>query len=570
MYGGFFAKTELQRLLWMFKGDFWRVILLSFFANLLLLAPTLYMLQIYDRVLVSRNELTLIFVSILLVFFLVAMVFAERLRSSLLVQIGTEMDYTLASPLFRASFVSALQKIRKDSGSALSDLVTIRQFLTGNGMLSIIDLPWSLVFICVMFFLHPLIGVLGIAFAFVQLLLMVVNKGVVDGITKEAAKASSESAVYVELKLRNSESIHAMGMTQHLQHRWNAIQETALAANKAAFAKQNQRQSISKFVRYSMQSFTLGFAGFLVIQGQLSPGAMIAANILMARSLQPLDNLVNTWQQMLQARLAFDKIESLLISNPAQVFNTVEQEPQGMIELRHLSAKAEGRGTPILNDISLQIPAGSVVAVIGASGSGKSTFARCLVGVWPSIDGSVLLDGNVLAEIDPRQLGRYVGYVPQDIELLDGTIAENIARFGDVDAHKVVDAAKKTGVHDMILHFSKGFDTQIGQDSSELSAGQRQRVALARALYGNPSLLVLDEPNANLDDAGDALFLRTLAALKQEKKTVILISHRMNILSIADFILVLDKGNTVRFGSKESVLAFLQAKKAAVQVVSVV
>lgn len=564
-----FTSSELRRLLWRFKPDFLRVVLLSFVANVLLLVPTIYMLQLYDRVLVGRNELTLLAVSLQLVLFLGIMAIAERLRSSLLVHVGTEIDEELASPLLRASFMKSLKGGSKDSGAVFGDLVSIRQFLTGSGVLSILDLPWTPVFIGVLFFLHPAMGVLGIVFALIQLLMTVRNNKAVLDVTEQSIKAASRSAVYVESKLRNSESVFAMGMTPHLIGRWSGIHDQYLEKHQVAHAKQNKLQSWSKFVRYSMQSFTLGFGAFLVIHGKLSPSSIIAGNLLMSRALQPLDQLVNTWQQFIQSRMSFERLEALLAAYPEKKFEERDWVPEGMLELRELSATVEGRDAPIIDKMNLEIPAGSLVVVIGESGSGKSTLARCMLGVWPNTEGEVLYDGHPIKEIDPMQLGQNIGYVPQDIELMDGTIAENIARFSALDAEKVIEAAKKTGIHEMILRFPKGYDTPIGQSGSVLSAGQRQRVALARALYGNPSLLVLDEPNANLDDAGEKLFRQTIQSVKQEKKTIILISHRMNMLSVADYILKLKNGKIVQFGSREQVLSALQ-KKSPVPVVTVV
>jgi ATP-binding cassette subfamily C exporter for protease/lipase len=318
-------------------------------------------------------------------------------------------------------------------------------------------------------------------------------------------------------------------------------------------------------VRYSMQSLTLGAAALLVIDDQISAGAMIAANVMMARALQPLDLIVGSWRGFVAAKDSFKKLEQLLQDYPERDALLQQDELLGEIVLKQLSAQSPDKKFDILKSISAQFKPGEVTCVIGASGSGKSTLARCLVGIWPDLKGDVLLDKVSLQRWDRQQLGPHIGYLPQDVELFDGSIAENIARFYEIDSEQVIVAAKKAGIHDMILRFPKGYDTQIGEAGGFLSGGQRQRLALARAMYGNPQIMVLDEPNANLDDIGEKALAMAIQTMKQEGKTVVLITHRMNILSIADQLMVLKEGKIMHFGARDEVLKSLQAEKSAQQ-----
>jgi len=560
MKKGFMNRSELMRRLLVFKQEFFWVGVFSFIANVLMLTPTLYMLQVYDRVLASRSELTLVVLTVFLVLFFSVMAFSEWLRSRLLVRVGVKLDDVLNSPVFNASFEAFLKRAGRNPVEAFSDLTAIRQFLTGNGIIAFFDVPWTPVYIGVIFLLSPFLGGLSILFACIQLLITWISHRVsVSGI-ECAAKAGRDSNAYVQSKLRNIEPVHAMGMVGNLEKHWLRFHEGALAKNDESQQKQQSLQAFTKFMRYTMQSLTLGAGALLVIEGKMSPGGMIAANVLMSRALQPLDILVATWKQFVQTRVSFSRLEQLMQEFPQRQAGVPQGEPQGELEIAGLAARVQGREDPILHGLDARVPAGSITVVIGPSGSGKSTLARCLVGVWPDVEGRVLLGGKSLDSWHRSELGRHIGYLPQDIELFEGTIAENIARFSCIDPDKVIDAATRTGIHEMILRFPKGYDTEIGEAGSLLSGGQRQRIGLARALYDNPVLIVLDEPNANLDDAGDRSLLQAVLERKTSGATVILISHRMNVLSIADQILVMNHGRIAQYGPRETVLAELKKR----------
>ena len=532
----------------------------SMIANVLMLTPTLYMLQVYGRVMKSGSELTLLMVTLFLVFFYGVMAFAEWLRSRLLVRIGVRLDEELNSQVFNSSFEAYLNRTKHNVNEAFSDLTNIRQFLTANGVIAFFDTPWTPIYIAVIFLLNPFLGWLSILFAVLQVGLTMQSHRITTREIESATESGNDSYRFVQSKLRNIEPVHAMGMVGNFRDRWFRLHDVSLAKAESSMERQHRQQAVAKFVRYTMQSLTLGAGALMVIEGKMSAGSMIAANVLMSKALQPLDLVVATWKPFVQARTAFRRLEKLLEEFPERQPGAKHQDPLGEIRLEALSATVEGREQPILQDINVVFPAGRVVVVVGPSGSGKSTLARCLVGIWPERDGKVLIDGEPIESWDRIELGPHIGYLPQDIELFDGSIAENIARFGELDSEKVIEAAKRTGIHDMVLRFPHGYDTQIGEAGGILSGGQRQRLGLARAMYGNPEIVVLDEPNANLDDAGERSLLEAVADLRRSNKTVILITHRPSILGAADLLVVMRDGRILHCGPRNDVLAALNPK----------
>ncbi|MEI6758293.1 MAG: type I secretion system permease/ATPase [Chlorobium sp.] len=554
----FFDRSALARQLWLFRREFIWVGVFSMIANVLMLTPTIYMLQVYGRVMKSGSELTLLMVTFFLVFFYVIMAFAEWLRSRLLVRVGVRLDEGLNSLVFNASFEAYLNRTRHNVSEAFSDLTNIRQFMTANGVIAFFDTPWTPVYIAVIFLLSPFLGWLSVLFAVIQLGLTFQTHLISSKEIEKAADAGNDSYRYVQSKLRNIEPVHAMGMAGNFRRRWLMLHEDSLEKAESSLDRQHRQQAFAKFVRYTMQSLTLGAGALMVIKGEMAVGSMIAANVLMSKALQPLDLIVATWKPFIQSRTAFFRLEKLLEDFPESHPGAKHQDPLGEIRLEGLSATVEGRQAPILQDINVVFPAGRVVVVIGPSGSGKSTLARCIVGVWPKREGRVLIDGEPIESWDRKELGPHIGYLPQDIELFDGSIAENIARFAEIDPLKVIEAATRTGIHEMILRFPRGYDTQIGEAGGMLSGGQRQRLGLARAMYGNPAIIVLDEPNANLDDAGERSLLQAIMDLRKANKTVILITHRPNVLGVADLLAVMEGGRIVRCGLRDEVIAALR------------
>ena len=555
----FFQRSELTATLWLFRREFMVVGLFSMVANLLMLTPTLYMLQVFDRVMKSQNGLTLIAVSLITLFLFGVMAFAEWARSRLLVRAGVRLDEELNTRVFNASFEAALNQAGRNPLQAFNDLTNIRQFLTGNGIFAFFDAPWTPIYLGVVFLLHPMLGWLALAFVIILAGLTYVSHRITHASTKGVMETTADVNAYVHSKLRNAEVIEALGMLDHLRRRWKNRQNQHLQAAVASQEINRRMQSVSKFIRISMQSLMLGAGALLAIKGELTMGGMIAANVLMGRALAPIDLIINSWRGFMTARTAFEALEALFRANPERHARAIHAAPLGHVAIENLVATAPGREQPILRGLTANFPAGDIIAIIGPSGSGISTLARALVGIWPQRQGRVLLDGETLDSWERSELGPHIGYLPQDIELLEGSIAENIARFGAVDPEKVIDAAKRSGIHDMILRFPKGYDTPMGEAGNMLSGGQRQRIGLARAIYGNPTLIVLDEPNANLDDAGEAALIEALRYLKSMGKTVFLITHRMNIIGAVDRILLLVEGQIRLYGPRAEVAAALQA-----------
>ncbi len=559
---GFFQRSELTQALWTFRREFLVVGVFSMVANVLMLSPTLYMLQVYDRVMVSRSELTLLAMSLITLFLFCVMAFAEWMRSRVLVRSGVRLDAMLGTRVFNASFEANLAPSGVSPARSFGDLIQIRQFLTGNGILAFFDTPWTPVYMAVLFILHPMLGWLALFFAAVQGALAWFGHRSTVAPAEEASKASSEASMYLQGKLRNAEVLEPMGMVHNLRPRWAQRHDQAQQLQGRAQALTHRITAWSKFIRYAQQSLALGAGALLVIDGQLSPGGMIAANVLMTRALAPIDMLVGTWRGFIGARGAFGRLEALLAAHPERDPALSRVAPQGAITLREVVAVAPGRAEPILKGVNVAVAPGTVTVVLGPSGSGKSTLARCMVGIWPGVSGEVLLDGLPISGWDRNELGPYLGYLPQDIELFEGSIAENIARFGEVSPEKVIAAARSAGLHEMILRFPKGYDTPIGEAGNLLSGGQRQRIGLARAVYGDPVLVVLDEPNANLDDVGEAALVRTVQELKAKGRTVFLITHRPGIVAVADRLLILRNGMVQTEGPRDEVLASMRAAQA--------
>lgn len=554
----FFRRSDLAAALWVFRREFLLVALFSATANLLMLTPTIYMLQVYDRVLVSHSELTLVAVSMICLFLFGVMAVADWARSRVLVRTGLRLDELLGTRVFRASFQSALGGSGPPAVRAFGDLIEVRQFLTSQGVFAFFDAPWVPIYIAVTFILHPLLGWIAVVFVLVQLALAWLGhrRSVAPG--EAAFKATSEASVYLQGKLRNAEVVEAMGMLPNLRVRWKQRHREALARSGAAQATVDRVTAWSTLVRHSQQSLSLGAGALLVIDGQLSAGGMIAANLLMNRALAPIDLLVGSWRAWIGTRAAFLRLEGLLLANPQRNPSVPPAPVNGVISLRQVVARAQGRRDPILKGVDLSVPAGTVVAVLGPSGSGKTTLARVVLGIWPQVEGEALLDGQPVAQCDRGVVGPHLGYLPQEVELFEGSIADNIARFRKADAALVIAAARLAGLHEAILRFPKGYDTPVGEAGGLFSAGQRQRIGLARAVYGEPALVVLDEPNANLDEAGELALIAAVASLKEQGKTVLLITHRPGLVSAADRLLVLQDGKVVADGPRDLVMAGLQ------------
>ncbi len=548
--------NELGETILTFRRAFYALGAFSCAINVLLLVPAIYMLQIYDRVLASRSETTLLMLTLIMVGLFGLEALLEFVRSRVLVRASTALDLRLNERVFDASFDRYLAGRGGNPGQALADLSTLRQFFTGKGLFAFFDAPWTPIYIFVIFLLHPWLGLFALVAALILFALAVINERVTGTSHADAAKLSAAANHYAASNLRNAEVIEAMGMLENLRQRWFARQCRFLAAQSEAGDRAAGVSAVTRFFRLAMQSGILGAGALLVISSELSPGGMIAASILLVRALSPVDLAIASWRGVVAARSAYRRLGELLAASPARTSTVVLPRPQGRVVADKLIVAAPGGRQPILQGLNFAVPAGIMVAVIGPSASGKSTLARALVGVWPPLAGSVRLDGADVHTWDRTQLGRWIGYLPQDVVLFEGTVAENIARFGTVDS-SVVLAAQRAGVHEMILQLPQGYETPVGEGGIALSGGQRQRLALARALYGDPALVVLDEPNANLDDAGDAALIAALGGLRAEKRTVFVMTHRANVLRVADAVMVLGEGTVHAFGPREQVLKVL-------------
>lgn len=551
------ANKPLLDVLKRFKNAFWLIGLFSGIANLLMLAPTIYMLQVFDRVMLSGSDLTLAVMSMVTIYLFLMLALSEWFRSKLLVRAGVRLDHELSSKVFQASFESSLATAGKNPSRAFSDLIELRQFLSGTGTLAFFDAPWTPIYIAVLFLLHPVLGWLAIGFVLVQLVFARFGHSSVLGPNERAIEANADETRFLQGKLRNVEVVESMGMEESLQRRWLAKHRVTELAQAQSQELTHRLTSISKFIRYIQQSGSLAVGAVLAIEGAITAGAMIAGNVLTTRALAPIDQMVSGWKAFLSARKAYKRLESLLQNFPDRDVALRRMDPEGHIRLQNVFATVSNRAEPILKDISFQVPAGTVTVILGPSGSGKSTLARVLVGIWPDVKGEVLLDERPLSGWSRDELGPHLGYLPQDVELFEGSIAENIARFAEISSDLVVKAAKSAGLHEMILRFPKGYDTPIGEAGRLLSGGQRQRIGLARALYGNPRFIVLDEPNANLDDVGERALMESVLRMKAEGRTVFLISHRPQVLSAADYVLLLANGHLKHFGPRDAVLASL-------------
>ncbi len=551
-------QNEITIALMSFKSAFRTVGIFSAIINLLLLVPSLYMMQVYDRVLGSRNEITLLMLTLMMLGAYLFMSALEFVRSFVLVRVGAKLDMQLNKRVYTAAFEQNLKKGGGNPGQALNDLTNLRQFVTGNALFAFFDAPWFPINLAVIFMFSFPLGVFSLCGVAILIGLAIANEMVSKKPLKEANTLAIQASNLASNNLRNAEVIEAMGMLPNLMARWFALHGKFLNLQAEASEKAGTVAAVTKFVQGSMQSLVLGFGALLAIEGSMSPGMMIAASILVGRALGPVQMVIGVWKNWANTRSAYERLNELLTANPPRRAGMELPKPLGAISLESVTAAPPGVPVAVIKNLSLAIAPGDVLGIIGPSGSGKSTLARLLVGVWPAAMGKVRLDGADIYQWNKDELGPNIGYLPQDIELFGGTVSENIARFGEINPEKVIAAAKRASIHDMILHLPKGYDTVLGDGGGGLSGGQKQRLGLARAMYGDPSLIVLDEPNSNLDDVGEHALLVAVNELRSHGKTIILITHRTNAIGITNKLLLLRDGAAQMFGPTNQVLAALQ------------
>lgn len=526
--------------------------------NLLMLAPALYMLQVYDRVLASGNHMTLAMLTLMVLGLYAFMGLLEWVRSLVVIRLGAQIDQQLGARIYDATFDASLRVGRGSSAQPLNDLTSLRQFATGNALFALFDAPWFPLYLAVLFLFHPWLGWLALGGAALLLALTWANQWLTRAALAEAGQLAIQATQAAGSHLRNAEATEAMGMLARLRQRWQGEHGRFLHLQNRASEQGAAFSAAAKGVRLALQSLMLGLGALLAVDGQITAGMMIAGSILAGRVLAPLDQLINAWKQWSGAQQAYQRLCDLLRAQPPRASGMSLPAPCGALRVEQLSACAPGSRTPVLAGVSFALEPGQRLVVLGPSGCGKSSLARLLVAAQMPLAGKVRLDGADLQQWDKDALGPHLGYLPQDVQLFAGSIAENIARFAEVEAEKVVAAAQMAGVHELILRLPQGYDTRLGEGGAGLSGGQKQRIGLARAVYGLPALIVLDEPDANLDEAGEQALLAALDRLREQGRTLVLVSHRPALLKGADQLLLLRGGQMQAFGPASRVLQELQ------------
>lgn len=555
-------QNELAQVLVSFKKTFRNIGVFSAVINVLMLMPAIYMLQLYDSVLSSRNEMTLLMLTLIMLGAYAFLGALEYVRSFILIRVGAQLDMKLNKRVYTAAFEECLKKGDSNAGQALKDLTNLRQFLTGNALFAFFDAPWFPIYLTVIFLFHPALGIFALFGTAVIITLAYINEKISHQPLSEANSMAVASTNVASNNLRNAEVIEAMGMLPNIQSRWYKLHSRFLNLQAEASEKAGMVTAISKSFNIALQSLILGLGALLVLENSITPGMMIAGSILFGRAVAPVQLLISVWKQIGSTRSAYERLVKLLELNPAREAGMALPKPQGAIAIEAVTAIPPGAKVPAIKGLNFSLAAGEVLGIIGPSGSGKSTLARLLVGVWPAAAGKVRLDGADVYLWNKDELGPHIGYLPQDIELFAGTVSENIARFGEIDADKVILAARRAGVHDMILKMPEGYDTLLGDGGAGLSGGQKQRIGLARAMYDDPSLIVLDEPNSNLDDVGEQALLAAIIDLRKRGKTIVLITHRTSILGATTKLLLLQDGTAKLFGPTNQVVEALKQQQA--------
>jgi PrtD family type I secretion system ABC transporter len=536
--------------------------LFSFCVNLLYLIPALFMLQVFDRVLTTHSGETLVVLLVGTAVAMVVMLLLDYVRQRLQGVLAAIADERLARPLVESLVGRAARTPHAAAGEGMRDLATLKTVLSSNALAALFDAPWAPLFLLLIWTFHPLLGLGALVSVVLMLALAWLNhrtsRAAIEGLQQDGRRATR----YVESSLRNAEVLQALGMTGRLLDRWRALQDEVAALHASAGRGGVAFSALTRFVRQGIQIVMLSLGAWLVISQEASAGIMIATTVLLGRALQPVEQLVGSWRALADGRAAYRRLAELDTSGAAA--QVALPCPAGRLQVEGLSYRVPSTGKPVLYNLSLSLEAGESLAIIGASAAGKSTLARLLIGLWAPATGSVRLDGTDVARWDRAQLGQWIGYVPQDVELFDGSVADNIARLAQVDAERVIAAAKRANAHDMILEFAEGYDTLVGEGGMRLSPGQRQRIALARALYGNPRLVVLDEPNANLDGAGELALAHAVNGLRADGVTTIIVTHRPALIAHVTKILVLENGRAKRYGAAAEVMRDMQRQAQAV------
>ncbi|WP_058641240.1 type I secretion system permease/ATPase [Pseudacidovorax intermedius] len=550
--------TPVGRVLRLCRRSFWSVAVLTFVVELLSLAPIVYMWNTFDRVLASRSVVTLVSLTTLIVGVYLFWSVMEWIRGRLMVRLSLRVDWELAADVFDASFRRHVGRRQVNVQQVMGDLLELRQFLGGPGVLALMSAPFAVVFIIVGAVFHPYLAVFSLAAAACMLVAAIVNRQVTSSALKASNDANAQAMQLAGSVLRQSESTLALGMMPAMRRRWHRKHREFLMLQVNSSEAAGVGSGMTSFLQHCFQSLGMALGIFLAIEGAITGGMVMAATMLIARAVSPLTNLIGQWPAIVRARQAYDRLNTLLAEDEHHQTQMALPAPKGRLVVEDLAVVPPGASKVVLSGVSFALEPGQAMAIVGPSASGKSALAKQLVGVWKPHDGSVRLDGVEISDWNHDELGPHIGYVPQEIEFFDGTVAENIARLGAVDADKVVAAAQMVGMHEAILGWPKGYDTLLGDACFALSGGQRQRLAVARAVYGDPAFVVLDEPNANLDEVGEQSLIATIQQLRERGATVLVTTHRPRLIGIVDLMLVVKNGRQVGLGTPKDLFAAVQ------------
>ena len=552
--------SELSQALEPLRPEIYRAIGFSLIISFLALSPTVYMLEVYDRVVNSRSDVTLLMLTLMVMLAYAVMELLEKVRGALMRASGVRLDAALSKRVYDAMFMGFLKRQVGGNMQVLNDLKLVREFLANPALMAVMEAPVALVALALIFAISPILGWSAVTGALVQVAITWMNERASRKPLMEANRAAMNAQQFADASLRNAHVMESMGMLDAVHGQWQKRQKEFLALQGQASEGAGFWSAMSKLLQLVMTSLLLGLGAWLLLTNSLNGGAsmMIVGSVLGGRVLAPLSQLVAQWNAVVNVRSAWERLEGLLAQVPPKPEAMSLPAPKGYLSVEGLMAGVPGQQVPIVRGVQFGLAKGEVLAVVGPSASGKTTLARLLVGLWPAMSGKVRLDGADVFTWDKSELGPYLGYLPQGVELLEGSLAENIARFGEVDMAQVEAAARLVGLHELIMSMPQGYNSPIGRDGAMLSGGQRQRVGLARALYGKPVFVVLDEPNSSLDEVGDLALANAIAALKQLGTTFVVMTHRTSVLGVADKMLIMRDGAQQAFGPRDEVLAALQ------------
>jgi len=548
------GRKPIESVLYQCRRTFYFAFFITFVADLLSIAPLLYMMNVFDRVISSRSGITLVSLTLLILAIYVFWSAIEWIRSRLLVRLSLRIDWDLSADIFDASFRRYVGRKNINVHQLLGDLTTMRQFMTGQGVLTIMDAPFAIIFIIIGGLFHPYLAVFAIITSVLMVMVSYFTLKVTTPILKVANDANAEASRVASNSLRQAEATLALGMMGAIRQRWYNQHHKYLQNQVNASEASGLMGGMSGFLQKALPSLQMALGAYLAMAGLITGGMVMAATMLISKSVAPIQKLVANWKDLVAAKQSYERLNALLEEDTKREMQMQLPSVMGSLDVSKASAVPPGHNKPVLLDIDFKARPGQAIAIVGPSAAGKTCLARLLVGIWKPARGSVRLDAVELSDWNPDEFGPQIGYVPQEIEFFEGTVAENIARLGEINPEKVVQAAKLIGMHEIILSFPKGYDTELGETGFALSGGQRQRLAIARAFYGMPKYIVMDEPNANLDEVGESALVQAVSYLKSQGTTIVMTTHRPRLVSVVDKLLVLRNGQQVGFGPAEEMI----------------